>query len=187
MLSPLEIAKLVCYTFYMKREDFYLFLDFDGVLWDWKWRLNEIKHGRIKKGSMVNEFNPESIEALNTLLDYIGKSYECHLVISSSWRALFEHAKNTLIKNGVNLPNNIDKTPRAKKNNGRGEEILEYLKGKENWHNILIIDNDIDDIKKKFSSNQIIKTSIFDGALNKKQITTWINKREHELNITEEM
>ncbi len=171
----------------MNRDNFYLFLDFDGVLWDWKWRINEIKHGRIKKGSMVNEFNPESIEALNFLLDYIGKSYECNLVISSSWRTLFQHAKKTLIKNGVTLPQSIDRTPTSKKNNNRGEEILEYLKDKRNSHNVLIIDDDIDDIKNKFSTRQIIKTSIYDGALNMKQITNWINEKEHELNIREEM
>ena len=68
------------------RENFYLFLDVDGVLWDWKWRIEMIKEGKIKKGGLITNFNPKSVHALNTLIEYLNENYNCKIVISSTWR-----------------------------------------------------------------------------------------------------
>ena len=48
------------------KENFYIFLDIDGVLWDWNWRKNEFKNGNSKQ-MLANKFNPESIAAINFL------------------------------------------------------------------------------------------------------------------------
>lgn len=167
----------------MERNDFYLFLDFDGVLWDWKWRLNEIKQGRIKKGGIISEFAPQSVEALNSLLDYLCQNYDCNLVISSSWRAFFEHAKKTLIKNGVNLPKRIDRTPISSKNTYRSEEILSYLKSKDCPQNFLILDDAVDDVQNGFPIENIIRTNIYNGALNIEQINNWIDAHKNKFNL----
>ena len=63
-------------------EKFYIFLDIDGVLYDWVFIKNEINQGRIKMGGLIRHFNPQSIYALNYLIDGLNKLYDVNLVIS---------------------------------------------------------------------------------------------------------
>ena len=160
------------------KEKFYLFLDIDGVLWDWPWRLSEIKRGNIKDGSLITHFHPESVSALNSLIAYINKQYDCNLVISSSWRRLFSTTISTLNKNKVALPTSVDSTPFAHFPHKRGKEIQTYLKGKENNSNFLIIDDKHHDFDKFFSPESIIKTSIYDESLRHHHVQNWIHSRE---------
>ncbi len=164
----------------MEKENFYLFLDIDGVLWDWEWRVGEIKSGKIKRGKFVTEFNPESVDALNKIISHIQKDFDCNLVISSSWRTFFEETKQVLNKNGVILPKNISKTPIIPRPNSRGEEILNYLKQKPDAPNVLIIDDEIKNISKHFPISNIIKTNIYHESLRAHHATKWINQREYE-------
>lgn len=165
---------------HMGKEYFYLFLDIDGVLWDWKWRMGEIKSGNIKKSQAITQFNPQSIEALNTLIEYIDKDFICNLVISSSWRTFFEETKQILSKNGVKFPALVSKTPIIPKPHCRGKEILKYLVNKNDSQNVLIIDDETKDIEPYFSDHNIIKTDIYSESLRQHHATKWINQREYE-------
>lgn len=160
----------------MEKENFYVFLDIDGVMWDWPWRIEEIKKGRIRKGAAITEFNPESVNALNQLLSYVNENYNCNLVISSTWRSFMKTTISTLKKNQVILPENIDRTPFSKASKQRGKEIADYLQGKPNSDNILIIDDETSDIIKHFSPDKIIKTSVYDESLRERHIEDWIER-----------
>lgn len=35
------------------KEYFYIFLDIDGVLWDWPQRIDDIKNGKVKKMNLL--------------------------------------------------------------------------------------------------------------------------------------
>lgn len=159
-----------------KKENYYLFLDIDGVMWDWPWRIQEIKSGRIRKGSSIREFNPESVEALNHLIAYISDSYNCNLVISSTWRSFMKQTISTLRKNKVNLPDIIDRTPISRESKQRGKEIETYLSNKPDAQNIVIIDDETSDIIKHFSQESIIKTDIYGESLREHHILDWIER-----------
>ena len=47
------------------RENFYIFLDIDGVMYDWDY----MKKNNIHNFGVVNTFSPESVEALNYLME----------------------------------------------------------------------------------------------------------------------
>lgn len=161
------------------KEKFYVFLDIDGVLWDWQWRISQMKLGNVKNACSINIFNPESIQALNILMDYLGKDFNCELVLSSSWRRAFGFAIKNLYANGVHLPNNISRTSIDNPILNRGKRIKMYLQEKDDKDNFLILDDQKRDLKKFFSEDNIIKTNIYAQSLTLSQIQNWIAQREN--------
>ena len=64
----------------MKKNPYYVFLDIDGTLWDYDFRI------RNKELTL----NPQSLMALNYLLDNISQKYEVRIVMTSKRRQFFE-------------------------------------------------------------------------------------------------
>lgn len=153
--------------------NFYIFLDIDGVLWDWKWRLDQIKLGNIKKGISISNFNAESVNALNFLISEISAKYNCILVISSTWRNFMDETIQVLSENGVVLPETIDRT-KVPISFDRGTEILDYLNQKLCNKNYVIIDDEVKNIRKIFPASKIIKTSINNASLKLSQTKEWL-------------
>lgn len=164
---------------------FYIFLDIDGVLWDWKRRKQAIENGIIKSKYDIVEFNNESVSALNYLIKKLGEIYQPQLVLSSTWRHDFEKAKTALEQNGIKIQNKLLATPISSSPQKRGEEILKFLK-KNPKGEFIIIDDESFDFEKHFSANKIIKTSITDCGLTKKHISNWIDKN-NDLFFEQEM
>ncbi|MBQ8424746.1 MAG: hypothetical protein IJX17_01840 [Clostridia bacterium] len=156
-----------------KKENFYVFLDIDGVLWDWVWRLDQIDKGKIKNKSFISEFKPKSVSALDNLLERLNEKYDTKLVISSTWRSNLEFTEETLKQNGFKYNGPLYSTPIT--GGKRGEEILQYLSDKPKGK-ILIIDDEYNDFKKYFKPEQIIKTSLFEDSLSQKHIDNWLDK-----------
>lgn len=154
----------------MKNTDkqFYIFLDIDGVLWDWQWRIKQIKNGKILRGTNITQFNPESVYALNTLISELNKTYACSLVVSSTWRTFMDITKQTLIKNNVKLPKEVLRTNVPISQN-RGVEILNFLNAHQT-DNYIIIDDETKDIEKYFPQEKIIKTNIKNKSLRLSQV-----------------
>lgn len=169
----------------MKKERFYVFLDVDGVLWDWEWRIQNIRAGRLRKGGVITEFNKDSIDAVNALLDCLGKRYNCRLVLSSTWRLDKNLAKEILMRNGLTMDYGLDFTPVTATPKFRGREILTYLDKKANPQNILIIDDEQFDFEKYFKKSQMIKTDIFKGGINRQAVDKWLKAHGMEI-MTEE-
>lgn len=155
------------------KEIFYVFLDTDGVLWDWKWRLSALQSKTISQ-KLTLDFNPESINALNFLLSGLEKVYDVMLVISSVHRSNMARLAHQLKNQGLTYQKEIDKTPVL--HTDRGLEILNYLQNKSYTKNFLIIDDEIKDIIPYFSIDNIIKTDINSHSLSVSDIENFLFK-----------
>ena len=133
----------------------YIFLDIDGVLNNKKHYSKQHKKygGRFCCENMP--FNPRSILNLRKIIDKTNSK----VVISSSWRRTKNGMivlKARLIEYGIHLLAG-----------DRGKEILQWCKDNtKDGDRILIIDDELYDIKEYFSDNKIVKVNYNDG-LNK--------------------
>ena len=80
----------------------------------------------------------------------------------------------TLKSNGLKYNKNIEATPIWDPSK-RGEQILDYLKDKNNY-NFVIIDDESFDFKKYFSNDLIIKTEMYHSALSLNQVENFLSK-----------
>ena len=159
-------------------KNFYIFLDIDGVLYDWDYIIKEVNSGRMKRGGLITKFKPESMRALNYLINKLSEYYNVRLVISSTWRSDLPFAIKVLKDNGLNYDKKIDCTPISDPSK-RGEQILEYLKYKQNYK-FVILDDEMFDFKNHFNINNIIKTEMFHSALSMKEVCNFLNN-ENEI------
>ena len=122
------------------KKKFYVFLDIDGVLYDW----NYIKSlGPEHWGGVIVDFDPKSIEALNYLIAQLKKEYDVELVISSTWRSNMERTMQILINHGLKTEDLfISRTRNSTNPRYRGREIMDYLENKRDKENYVIIDDE---------------------------------------------
>ena len=143
---------------------FFIFLDIDGVMYDWNYIKAEVDGGNFGAREL-KQFKPESIEALNFLMDTMRETHKVQLVISSTWR---DSAIVPLYKNGAHLKGAVYSTPVLGDPAHRGVEIISFLEKwnlKEDEYDFVIIDDESFDFKTYFTDDQIIKPNIFSGAL----------------------
>ena len=166
------------------KEKFYVFLDIDGVLYDWPF-INSQK----RKGGAIKEFKPESMQALNYLIENLEKKYDVELVLSSTWRYDLPKAKYTLKANGLKYNKEILPTIISPNPSERGREIWYFLtyqgKDSKTFKNFVILDDEDFDYHKIFEKDNIIKTSIYDGALSLKQVKDFLQKQYNINNFDE--
>ena len=165
------------------KENFYVFLDFDGVLNDFLTvpGLHKIG-GFFVKNTDSNTFNKESIQAVNYLLKALETKYNVKLVLSSFWRLNFEKAKSVLKNNGLEYDGEIGRTPKLK-GKKRAIEILRYLAEHEDRNvtqNFLTID-DKGHLPKYFKDQNSIKTNIINGSLTMSDILNYLDKYQTEV------
>ena len=93
------------------KENFYIFIDVDGVLWDWPY-IKRLTHlGLREMGGLIENFNPKSIAALNYLIYKLSKVYNVDLVISSTRRDKMRKLLSLLHKEGRNIIKKLIKLP----------------------------------------------------------------------------
>lgn len=161
-------------------EKFYVFLDIDGVLWDWKYQKEFLKQNPHLHGRFVNKFDPKCIDALNFLLKELSKKYNVQLVISSTWRLEFEKAISSLLNQGLLFNKKILATPIMK--HDRQLEIETFLQDKPNKNNFVILDDDCNCLD--FDQNKIIKTNIENNSLSKEMVRNFLNfisQKDHQM------
>lgn len=156
------------------KDKYYIFLDIDGVLWDFQYRVSAIKEGIIPKREILSSFNPKSIDALNNLIALTDKNFEPELVISSSWRENMFETKKILFENGLEYNKPINSTPWNLNPLFRGKEILEYLDYVGRTDNYVVIDDFSFDFSSTLIKENIIKTNIANGSLNNEHIKIFI-------------
>lgn len=147
------------------KEKFYLFLDIDGVLWDWNWR-------KAHAGA-TSKFNPASISALNFLIETIGKKFDPVLVVTSTWRWDMQRTESALHRSGLKMKSQILSTPISSTPGNRAQEILQFLGG-QRTKNLLIIDDENFDYHDHFPEKNIIKTNQADHSLNYSDAKNWL-------------
>lgn len=149
---------------------FLIFLDIDGVLYDWDFILSQ-----NKKSGIIQTFNPKSVEALNYFIHKLSKDYNVEVVITSSWRKNMVKTLNVLKENKICADIKISSTKITSTPQFRGKEILAFLKNNP-CKKFVIIDDETFDYHKYFNENQIIKTNIFNKSLNKEMINNYFDK-----------
>ena len=154
------------------KKKFYVFLDIDGVLYDW----NYIKSlGPEHWGGVIVDFDPKSIEALNYLIAQLKKEYDVELVISSTWRSNMERTMQILINHGLKTEDLfISRTRNSTNPRYRGREIMDYLENKRDKENYVIIDDETFDFKEYFHDTRIIKTDIFISGLKREMVDIFL-------------
>ncbi len=108
------------------KEKFYVFLDIDGTLWDYSFLR--------KTNSLIYKLNPDSIDAVNRLINKIDEKFDCELVITSQRRKDWDECKNFLLSSGLKYDKEL-KRIKVNDKKPRGIKIAEYmendLKGRE--------------------------------------------------------
>ena len=151
------------------KENFYVFLDFDGVLYD----IEYLIMNKIKNNEKLFRYAPDSIEALNKLFSNLSTKFNPHLVISSFWRMKFPMTVRLLKDQGfdiVGVP--LMKTKISNKPMKRGLEIKDFLEEHDNSDNYIIIDDTSFDYAKHFPKEKIVKTHILNDRLTEDKLDT---------------
>lgn len=156
------------------KEQFYIFLDFDGVLNDLitvpsLWKMG----GFLVDKKDTNTFNQGSIDSINYLIETLSQEYDVNLVLSTTWRRWFEKAKQVLKNNGLEYSGVIDKTPKIRLKR-RAFEIMKYLQSKDEKQNFVVID-DKPHLPKYFKEKNSIKTNIVAGSLSMSTILNYLD------------
>jgi hypothetical protein len=165
---------------------FYVFLDVDGVLINYKWK-KLVHYLKLNKLGYSQDICPFNVVVLNRLLNKIKKSeYEPVIVVSSSWR--YNRLDNLIALLKANNLKHDGKYLVTDKNIVRGKSIKNFIDQNEITDNFVIIDDEISDITPYISSEFIIKASgIFKSGLTNKDIKIFITKRFKDENIYEKL
>ena len=151
------------------KENFYVFLDFDGVLYD----IEYLIMNKIKNNEKLFRYAPDSIEALNKLFSNLSTKFNPHLVISSFWRMKFPMTVRLLKDHGFNIVGvPLMKTKISNKPMKRGLEIKDFLEEHDNSDNYIIIDDTSFDYAKHFPKEKIVKTHILNDRLTEDKLDT---------------
>ena len=162
------------------KKDFYVFLDIDGVLWDWKFIREQVEQGKLKRGGLIDTFNPQSIRAIDNLLYGLEKQYNVQLVLSSTWRYEMRTAIKTLKRNGFEHYNQMDTTPISRTPEHRGLEILKYLEDKPEPYDFVVIDDEMYDFVDCFNLSHLIKTNMLNASLSQEQVDVFLNQKTYD-------
>lgn len=173
-----------------RKNKFYIFLDIDGVLWDW----NYLKQVESKANTIVRAdsvLNPKSVQALNSLIGILERGYDTRLVVSSSWRNIkAKRERNYLLYDfGLKYDKPIDHTilrEDMERPFTRGEEIQEYLDSHKISSvdgNYVIIDDEMDHLKSFQNIGKVIETSMSQG-LNSDHIYRFLKDNPEFLDLS---
>ena len=105
------------------REQYFIFLDIDGTLVDFDYGCQV--RGPFFTFGENTVLNPESIEALNLLIESLEQKYDTRLVITSGRRKNFPACARNLFENGLKYDKPITCTPLE--SGRRGQKIVDFM------------------------------------------------------------
>ncbi len=159
---------------------FYLFLDFDGVLNDLTSIPSLYKIGGffVKKDDK-NTFTKNTIPALNFLISALSTQYNVNIVLSTTWRRNFAKAVSILENNGLKYHGEYYVTPHIwfKK---RSEEIETFIKKHNVDKNKFVVLDDKKHLSKHFDSD-CIHTNIINGCLTISDVMNYIDTKHPQI------
>lgn len=163
------------------KDNFYIFLDIDGVLNHVRWFKKCLLENLEKKGFHLF-FCPANIENLNVLLNYYkSKNFKTQIILTSTWRLTdkdYETCKNMLIKYGLNYQDEFDRTD-LKPRGIRGRQIKNYMYEHNINKNFVIIDDKTKYLKDYFFKKDLIVSSgLFAHGLTRENVENYIANQE---------
>lgn len=178
------MTKLFIFVNILNMKNFYIFLDFDGTM-------NDIEHliklSKLGVARITKVFKPESISALNFLIENLSKNYDVNIVITSSWRVNMPEAISRMKDNSIKLDlvKNIDKTDFVCDQYDRSlrdKEIKKFLREHYESENYVVIDDEAG--RFNLPVTNIIETNLNNAALNMTMVKHWL---ENFKKLTEEL
>lgn len=162
------------------KENFYVFIDIDGTLWDLDYLLNSIAFQSYK---YFRQPNINSLKALDYLIDQLKKDYNVHFVISSFWRKNSERDFKIMKEFGLKYDGLVETTPLNIKK--KGKAILEYLKDKPDNKNVVILEDSLRLVKDEFDNSCIIKTNRYKESLSNRLVDNFLAKLKMQNEVAE--
>ena len=184
------------------REQYFVFLDIDGTLVD-------LRYGQYRRGPFFSfgensVLNPESIEAVNLLLESLEQKYDTRVVLTSGRRKDLASCVEHLYENGLKYDRAISCTPLTE--GRRGQKIVDYMMtsslprypklqkvvdyilrryADHGYKNYVVIENDTSKIRFEIPPERRIKTNAKKRALQPEQIIKYLKANnlpivEHE-------
>ena len=156
----------------MKKDNFIIFLDIDGVLNNYNyWYECAKRHNNKKLMNCQNfPFDPKCLENLMKLYQKIEEKYTPQIVLTSTWRlSMVDTAivNSRLAEYGMEIINKTDDLGGCRDN--EIENFLLKLKlNNTSYANYLILDDNIWGFKQKFDDRNIIETNAQTGFNNEK-------------------
>lgn len=105
------------------REQYFIFLDIDGTLVDFEY--GQRVRGPFFSFGENTVLNPESIEALNLLIQSLEQTYDTRLVLTSGRRENLRACVRNLFENGLKYDRPITCTPLEP--GRRGQKIVDFM------------------------------------------------------------
>ena len=153
-------------------KNFYIFLDIDGVLNNRNWIKTCVDYNLESKG--YNKFiDPNSIKALNIIIESLEKYFNVIIVLSSLWKLNgVDKVSNLLQSQNLKISNKIFKTP-DKYNRNRLTEIMSFMSQNQVGVNFLVIDDE--NLADYFPTTKFILSTGFDNnGLTPEQADNWL-------------
>ncbi|MCK9575076.1 MAG: hypothetical protein WCX32_00165 [Clostridia bacterium] len=163
------------------KNDFYIFIAFNGVLNSKVW-FKKFKEFKLAEKGYSCAICPDNIIALNSLVNKISKRYNVKFVFTSLWRMNIAHTKKLIVTNGLNASD--AEFIIIGRDDIRGLSIKKFIDDKKLIKNYLVIEptveGELSDIRPYIPSNKIIQTDTNDFGLTEKILAEYFNKLKNE-------
>lgn len=173
------------------RDQYFVFLDIDGTLVDFNY--GQRMRGPFFEFGENTVLNPESIEALNLLLESLEQKFDTRLVITSGRRKNFVPCVKNLYDNGLKYNRAITCTPLTQER--RGQKIVDYMMtssfprypklqkmvdfimrryADHGYKNYVVLENDASKIRYEIPPERRIMTNAKKRALQPEQVVKYL-------------
>ena len=168
------------------KEKFYVFLDFDGVLYDLKDMakntkstvMSYVKRKHEKNGKSW-PFSQDSMDALTYLMESLSTKYSPELVISSTWRRIQPLDVKMLKSQGFDVSKYpISRTSGEGNPLKRGLAVKQYLEKTPFPNNYVILDDQTYDFAEHFPEERWIHTNIVKDRLTLDKVEKFLDSIE---------
>ena len=173
------------------REQYFIFLDIDGTLIDYDYGFKT--RGPFFSFGENSVLNPESISALNMLIESIEQKYDTRLIITSGRRQDLRSCVRNLFDNGLKYDRPITCTPLEE--GRRGQKIVDFMMtsslprhpkvqklvdfilkryADHGYTNYVVLDNDVSKIRYEIPPARRIITNAKHKALKPEQVEKYL-------------
>lgn len=188
------------------KQPYYVFMDIDGTLWDMEHATRV--HGPFVPEIQIPRLKPESVAAINVMLENLEEKFDTKLVITSGHRSDMAYCVRHLKLNGLKWDKPILCTPFTP--GKRGEKIVNFMmdegqtrftyptignlferilytkRNNQDFKNYVVIDDNKKAISKHIPPERRIVTNKRDGALTFDQVINYLCKNGIPVQISGE-